>query len=114
MSVQAVLDFLKATHEDEELLARSTAAGSLAGVVAIAAESGFAFTEAEVRSANEMLDKAGQNMDPRELADEDLDAVAGGVNINNSHYPTNLFVNINNSHREIFGGYLVASVNNLF
>ena len=38
------------------------------------------------------------NKKPTELSDDDLDRVAGGVNINNSHYADPLAVTIDNSH----------------
>lgn len=39
-----------------------------------------------------------QKHSEHELTDDDLDAVAGGVNINNSHYVDPVAVNIDNSH----------------
>ncbi len=113
MSQSALARFADAAVTDPELRARCQAAPGLDALVAVAAGAGFEVTEAEMRGFLESV-RAGS----RELADDELEAVAGGVNINNSHRVDQAAVNINNSHRvdqaavninnshrEVFGGF---------
>ena len=79
--------FIEKAKHDKALMAKLNelgAAGAGPGeIVALAAEYGFSITEEDYRKAAEM---AGTQQ-TRELAEEDLDAVAGGTPTEDRHDP---------------------------
>lgn len=64
---------LQKAKDDEGLRTKLTEAGSAAEIVAVGAEAGFSFTEADVDAAHK------EKMSSGEVSQEDLDNVSGGT-----------------------------------
>jgi len=91
MSKQAAIDFLKTINTDGILRGELTAeAGDLAQVkpdnkafaeeiVTFAGKHGYAFDSADARDAYKEMLEAQVNASGRELADQELEVVAGGM-----------------------------------
>ena len=73
---QVLIDFAECIRSDSTLRERVVAANDLDGVMAIAQESGFSISKADLEKAQEI--GASATNDDRELSDEELAGVAGG------------------------------------
>jgi predicted ribosomally synthesized peptide with nif11-like leader len=84
MSKESVLTFLSRASEDPGLLERIQSAGTdLNAILAIAAESGYRFTIAELQTAIKEMQS-----EVEELSDEQLNQVVGGASQQSLHATT--------------------------
>lgn len=112
MTIPTIIKFADEAERNPAIRARCEAAPDVTSLITIAAEVGFELSVDEVKGYLSALQRNDE-----ELSDEQLDSVAGGVNVNNTHYTdpyavnvnnthyTDPYaVNINNTHRNLFGG----------
>jgi predicted ribosomally synthesized peptide with nif11-like leader len=78
MTKQAFLDFCNTAAESDDLAKKIEAAKTPADIVALGAESGFAFSEADAKEGSQELAEQGE----RELNEDELTSVSGGRKIN--------------------------------
>lgn len=74
MTKQAFLDFCNTAAESDDLAKKIEAAKTPADIVALGAESGFAFSEADAKEGSQELAEQGE----RELNEDELTSVSGG------------------------------------
>ena len=74
MSKQAFIDFCAKAAESDDLAKKIDAAQTPADIVALGAESGFAFSEADAKEGSQELAEQGES----ELSEDQLASVSGG------------------------------------
>lgn len=74
MSKQAFLDFCNKAAESDDLAKKIEAAQTPADIVALGAQSGFAFSEADAKEGSQELSEQSE----RELSEDELTSVSGG------------------------------------
>jgi predicted ribosomally synthesized peptide with nif11-like leader len=78
MSKQAFINFCTKAAESDDLAKKIEAAQTPADIVALGAESGFVFSEADAKEGSQELSEQGE----RELSEGELTSVSGGLSLN--------------------------------